>query len=78
MDIFSDIQIENELTKHNADFTEWYLVLSQYAKTKGENSAIAEAWRDCYEEGLTPAVACNFVWSEVAIGVILETGLNAG
>ena len=68
----SDIKIENELTKHNTDFTEWYLVLSQFAKTKAKKSVIAEAWRDCYEEGLTPEEACNFVWSEVAIGVSLE------
>jgi hypothetical protein len=73
----SDMQIENELTKHTADFTEWYLVLSQYAKTKGKKSAIAEAWRDCYAEGLTPAEACNFVWSEVSIDVTLDTRLNA-
>ena len=70
----SDIQIENELTKHNADFTEWYLVLSQYAKTIGKSSDFAEAWRDCYDDGLTPAEACNLVWSEVPIGVSLEHG----
>ena len=70
----SDIQIENELTKHNADFTEWYLVLSQYAKKMGKSSDFAEAWRDCYDDGLTPAEACDLVWSEVAIGVRLEHG----
>lgn len=64
----SDIQIENELTKHNADFTEWHLVLSQYANTMGKNSDFAEAWRDCYDDGLTPAEACNLVWFEVATG----------
>ena len=78
MQIVSEIEIENELTKDNADFTEWHLVLSQYAKTMGKNSDYAEAWRDCYDDGLTPVDACNFVWSQVAIGVILETGLNAG
>ena len=64
----SDIQIENELTKNNADFTEWHLVLSQYAKTIGKNSGFAEAWRDCYDDGFTPAEACNSVWFEVSTG----------
>jgi hypothetical protein len=68
MHIVSNIQIENELTKHNADFTEWHLVLSQYAKTKGKNSDFAGAWGDCYDDGLTPAEACNFVWFEGPTG----------
>jgi hypothetical protein len=34
----------------------------------GKNSDYAEAWRDCYDDGLTPAEACNFVWFKDATG----------
>lgn len=57
----SDILMENELTKNNSDFTEWYAVLCQYAKTRGVVTVTDDAWRDSYADGLTPAKALDSV-----------------
>jgi hypothetical protein len=56
-----DIQLENELTKNNSDYTEWHAVLCQYARIRGATTITEDVgWdRDSYASGLTPAEAWN-------------------
>lgn len=51
-------------TKRNTTFDEWHEQLMCYAELRGDSAADAEAWRDDYEAGKTPADAYHDEWGD--------------
>ncbi|HDT3627244.1 TPA: hypothetical protein ACRR2J_003079 [Morganella morganii] len=52
------------MTNENFSFDEWHDFLSEYATKKGGSAADADAWRDDYENGLTPEEAWREAWGD--------------
>lgn len=55
---------EHSLTRENSDWSTWYAALRRYAASRGRSAADAEAWREGYDAGRSPAAEWADAWGE--------------
>lgn len=58
------IEKATTLTNRNSTWEEWYSALKEYVATKDGSVADADAWREGYDAGRTPAEDWFEAWGE--------------
>lgn len=52
----------HDMTNKNASWNQWYAELCRYAQEQGGSAADADAWREGYDKGRTPAEEWADAW----------------